>query len=83
MVTERSRTSGAPMKWRGLPCKMARRRASHIVAFFLNVLRKQSNGEWKLSHHMWDDRMEQQLSSELAGPLHVLNIPSNPAQKHR
>lgn len=22
---------------------------------FLNVLRKQPNGEWKLSHHMWDD----------------------------
>jgi len=25
---------------------------------FLNVLRKQSNGEWKLSHHMWDDAIE-------------------------
>jgi uncharacterized protein (TIGR02246 family) len=22
---------------------------------FLNVLRKQSNGDWKISHHMWDD----------------------------
>lgn len=25
---------------------------------FLNVLRKQANGEWKLSHHMWDDSVE-------------------------
>jgi uncharacterized protein (TIGR02246 family) len=25
---------------------------------FLNVLRKQANGEWKLSHHMWDDPVE-------------------------
>jgi ketosteroid isomerase-like protein len=22
---------------------------------FLNVLRKQPNGDWKISHHMWDD----------------------------
>ena len=22
---------------------------------FLNVLKKQANGEWKISHHMWDD----------------------------
>jgi uncharacterized protein (TIGR02246 family) len=22
---------------------------------FLNVLKKQPNGEWKISHHMWDD----------------------------
>jgi uncharacterized protein (TIGR02246 family) len=26
---------------------------------FLNVLRKQPNGEWKLSHHMWDDAITQ------------------------
>ncbi len=25
---------------------------------FLNVLRKQANGEWKVSHHMWDDPVE-------------------------
>ena len=25
---------------------------------FLNVLKKQPNGEWKLSHHMWDDAVE-------------------------
>jgi uncharacterized protein (TIGR02246 family) len=25
---------------------------------FLNVLRKQANGEWKMSHHMWDDTVE-------------------------
>ena len=24
---------------------------------FLNVLRKQANGEWKFSHHMWDDQV--------------------------
>jgi uncharacterized protein (TIGR02246 family) len=28
--------------------------ASH-TGVFLNVLRKQADGEWKLSHHMWDD----------------------------
>jgi ketosteroid isomerase-like protein len=22
---------------------------------FLNVLKKLPNGEWKISHHMWDD----------------------------
>ena len=26
---------------------------------FLNVLQKQSNGEWKISHHMWDDQVPQ------------------------
>ena len=26
---------------------------------FLNVLRKQANGEWKFSHHMWDDAVVQ------------------------
>jgi uncharacterized protein (TIGR02246 family) len=31
--------------------------ASHI-GVFLNVLRKQPNGEWKISHHMWDDRIK-------------------------
>ena len=25
---------------------------------FLNVLRKQANGDWKMSHHMWDDAIE-------------------------
>lgn len=25
---------------------------------FLNVLKKQANGEWKISHHMWDDPVE-------------------------
>jgi uncharacterized protein (TIGR02246 family) len=28
--------------------------ASH-KGTFLNVLRKQPNGDWKISHHMWDD----------------------------
>jgi uncharacterized protein (TIGR02246 family) len=27
---------------------------------FLNVLMKQPNGEWKITHHMWDDPMPQQ-----------------------
>ena len=31
--------------------------ASH-KGIFLNVLRKQGDGEWKLSHHMWDDAVE-------------------------
>jgi uncharacterized protein (TIGR02246 family) len=31
--------------------------ASH-KGIFLNVLRKQTNGEWKMSHHMWDDAVE-------------------------
>jgi uncharacterized protein (TIGR02246 family) len=25
---------------------------------FLNILRKQASGEWKFSHHMWDDAIE-------------------------
>jgi len=32
--------------------------ASH-TGTFLNVLRKQPNGEWKISHHMWDDALAQ------------------------
>jgi len=28
--------------------------ASH-TGTFLNVLKKQPNGDWKISHHMWDD----------------------------
>ena len=28
--------------------------ASH-KGVFLNVLRKQADGEWKMSHHMWDE----------------------------
>src|SRR5439155_18848866 len=28
--------------------------ASH-TGVFLNVRRQQADGEWKLSHHMWDD----------------------------
>jgi uncharacterized protein (TIGR02246 family) len=35
--------------------KTARRAHKGI---FLNVLRKQPDGEWKLSHHMWDDAVE-------------------------
>jgi uncharacterized protein (TIGR02246 family) len=31
--------------------------ASH-KGIFLNVLRKQADGEWKMSHHMWDDPVE-------------------------
>ena len=31
--------------------------ASH-KGIFLNVLKKLANGEWKFSHHMWDDRIE-------------------------
>jgi uncharacterized protein (TIGR02246 family) len=26
---------------------------------FLNILRKQPDGEWKISHHMWDDPVAQ------------------------
>ena len=25
---------------------------------FMNVLEKQADGNWKLSHHMWDDAIE-------------------------
>jgi uncharacterized protein (TIGR02246 family) len=32
-------------------------RAAH-KGIFLNVLRKQVDGEWKMSHHMWDDAVE-------------------------
>jgi uncharacterized protein (TIGR02246 family) len=32
--------------------------SSH-TGIFLNVLRKQANGEWKFSHHMWDDQVAQ------------------------
>ncbi len=31
--------------------------ASH-KGTFLNVLQKQANGEWKISHHMWDDEIQ-------------------------
>ena len=31
--------------------------ASH-QGIFLDVLQKQTNGEWKLSHRMWDDKIE-------------------------
>jgi uncharacterized protein (TIGR02246 family) len=31
--------------------------ASH-KGIFLDVLQKQANGEWKLSHRMWDDKIE-------------------------
>jgi uncharacterized protein (TIGR02246 family) len=31
--------------------------ASH-KGIFLNVLEKQANGEWKMSHHMWDEGVE-------------------------
>jgi len=26
---------------------------------FLNVLKKQADGQWKISHHMWDDPVQQ------------------------
>ena len=29
--------------------------SSSHKGIFLNVLRKQADGEWKFSHHMWDD----------------------------
>ena len=29
--------------------------ASH-KGIFLNVLRKQADGKWKMSHHMWDEQ---------------------------
>ena len=32
-------------------------RSSH-KGVFLNVLQKQPTGEWKFSHHMWDDAIE-------------------------
>jgi len=32
--------------------------ASH-KGIFLNVLRKQADGGWKMSHHMWDEPVEQ------------------------
>ncbi|HEY6263865.1 MAG TPA: SgcJ/EcaC family oxidoreductase [Candidatus Acidoferrum sp.] len=31
--------------------------ASH-KGIFLNVLRKQADGKWKMSHHMWDEPVE-------------------------
>ena len=31
--------------------------ASH-KGVFLNVLRKQADGSWKFTHHMWDDQIE-------------------------
>ena len=31
--------------------------ASH-QGIFLDVLQKQANGEWKLSHRMWDDKID-------------------------
>jgi uncharacterized protein (TIGR02246 family) len=30
--------------------------ASH-TGTFLNVLKKQPNGDWRISHHMWDDAL--------------------------
>lgn len=27
---------------------------------FLNILKKQRNGDWKISHHMWDDPVAEQ-----------------------
>ena len=32
--------------------------SSSHKGMFLNVLRKQANGEWKMSHIMWDDPVE-------------------------
>ena len=31
--------------------------ASSHTGVFLNVLQKQPNGQWKISHHMWDDAL--------------------------
>jgi uncharacterized protein (TIGR02246 family) len=31
--------------------------SSSHTGTFLNVLRKQPNGDWKISHHMWDDAL--------------------------
>jgi ketosteroid isomerase-like protein len=31
--------------------------ASSHTGIFLNVLQKQSDGSWKISHHMWDDAL--------------------------
>ena len=39
-------------------------RSSH-KGMFLNVLRKQADGEWKVSHHMWDDPVERHRESHL------------------
>ena len=32
--------------------------SSSHKGIFLNVLEKQANGEWKMSHHMWDEPVE-------------------------
>jgi uncharacterized protein (TIGR02246 family) len=32
--------------------------SSSHKGIFLNVLRKQADGEWKMSHHMWDEPVE-------------------------
>jgi uncharacterized protein (TIGR02246 family) len=34
-----------------------KQQTSSHTGTFLNILRKQPNGEWKISHHMWDDRL--------------------------
>ncbi|HET9696749.1 MAG TPA: SgcJ/EcaC family oxidoreductase [Terriglobales bacterium] len=31
----------------------------HNVGTFLNILKKQADGSWKISHHMWDDPVPQ------------------------
>jgi uncharacterized protein (TIGR02246 family) len=31
----------------------------HNAGTFLNVLKKQADGSWKISHHMWDDPLPQ------------------------
>jgi len=35
--------------------------SSSYKGTFLNILKKQPNGDWKISHHMWDDPIGQQL----------------------
>ena len=32
----------------------------HNVGTFLNVLKKQADGSWKISHHVWDDPLPQE-----------------------
>ena len=39
----------------GVDDNAKRKDNKRFTGVFLNVLRKQADGEWKLSHHMWDD----------------------------
>jgi len=57
-ATPRSRTHGARTRWPGPLSKNGKTTSAAHKGMFLNVLRKQANGEWKVSHHMWDDLVE-------------------------